>query len=83
LFVSPVADVFLSAYGKIGKVGLPKNVPEGLLERNNPFLTSYSAGTASYARLEPEIEGQLHSLTDEFGRVARVAITRKFDTAPS
>jgi hypothetical protein len=82
-FVSPLLDTFLSAYARVGRIELPKQVAEGLVEGNSPFLVSISAGGASYARVEPIVEEELRAVTEEFGRVANLAINRKFQTAPT
>ena len=79
-FVSPLFDTFLSAHAKIGRIELPTRIGEGLIEGNNPFLVSM--GGASYTRIEPEVEEELRLVTEEFGRVANLAIKRKFQTAP-
>lgn len=82
-FVSPIFDAFLSADARVGGIRLPTQVTEGLLERNNAFLGSFSAGSASYARVEPIVEEELHLVTEEFGRIANLAINRKFETTPT
>ena len=82
-FVSPLFDTFLSAHARVGRIELPNEVAAGLLERNNPFLVSFSAGNASYARVEPTVEEELRQVNEEFGRLANLAITRKFQTVPT
>jgi hypothetical protein len=82
-FISPLFDTFLSAHARIGRIELPDRIGEGLVEGKNPFLASFSAGDASYAGVEPEVEEELRLVTEEFGRVANIAINRKFQTAPN
>jgi hypothetical protein len=82
-FVSPLFDTFLSAHARVGRIELPDRIGEGFVEGNNPFLASFSAGAASYTVVEPEVEEELRLVTEEFGRVANLAIKRKFQTAPT
>jgi hypothetical protein len=82
-FVSPLFSAFLSAHVRVGRMELPSHVVEGLIDRNNPFLASFSAGAATYARVESRVEEELRVVAEEFGRVANLAINRKFQTAPA
>jgi hypothetical protein len=79
-FVSPLFNTFLSAHSIVGRIELPNHIGDGLVEGRNPFLTSFPSGTASYARVEPLVEEELRQVTEEFGRVASLAINRKFQT---
>jgi len=75
-------NIFLSAHARLGRIELPNRIAGGLVEGDNPFLTSFSAGSASYSRVEPIVEDELRLVAEEFGRMASLAINRKFRTAP-
>jgi hypothetical protein len=80
--VSPLFDEFLSAHATVG-LELPNQIAEGLVEGSNPFLFYSHLGTGAYARIESvDEEEELRLVNEEFGRVANLAINRKFQTAP-
>jgi hypothetical protein len=78
VFVSPLVDAFLSAHGVVGPRDLPDELPVGLVEDRAPYVVTFSTGSR-YMRLEPEIERELLSVSSEFGRIANLAIKRKFE----
>jgi hypothetical protein len=78
VFVSPLVDAFLSAHGVVASKDLPDELPMGLVKDRAPYVVNFSTGSR-YMGLEPEIERELHSVSSEFGRIASLAIKRKFE----
>jgi hypothetical protein len=78
VFVSPLVDAFLSAHGVVASKDLPDELPVGLVRDRASYVVNFSTDSR-YMRLEPEIESELHPVSGEFGRVASLAIKRKFE----
>lgn len=81
VFISPFFDTFLSAFAKICTHRLPGRLAPGLVTDDRPFVCNFARG-AFYAKLESDVEEEVRVVAAEFGRLARLAITRKFETGP-
>jgi hypothetical protein len=79
VFVSPLADAFLSAHRVLATADLPDHLPLGLVEDVRPFMVNISGG-GRFCRLETEREHELREVAHEFGRLAKLAIERRFET---
>ena len=79
VFVSPLSDAFLSAHGSIAVKELPDRIT-GLAQDNRPYVVNVSAHGQCCA-LEPEMEDELRQVAIDFGRLARWAIEKKFETS--
>lgn len=78
LFVSPLVDSYLSGHGVLAGKDLPEELPFGLVRDRAPYVVNFSTG-GSYTGLEPSTEADLHAVAREFGRLANLAIARKFE----
>jgi hypothetical protein len=79
VFVSPLADTFLSAHGSIAVKELPDRIT-GLAQDDRPYVVNVSAHGYCCA-LEAEMEDELRQVAIDFGRLARWAIEKKFETS--
>ena len=81
-FISPLADRFLSAHDTIGCAAVPETCPEGLISDIRPYVSSYSALGGDFVRCAQAEEPDLERACREYGRLAKTAISRKFEIAP-
>ena len=81
-FVSPLCSAFLSAHGVVAGAPLPERLPNGLVADQRPYVVNYSGG-AYYSRPDARMEEELGGVALEFDRLAKIAITARFETNPS
>jgi len=81
LFVSPLVDQFLSAHNTIGREPIPKICPEGLIPDHHPYIASFSSAESHYVRCGDMEEKDLRQVSRDYGRLAKMAIGRKFEIA--
>jgi hypothetical protein len=77
VFVSPLVNAFLSAHGVVAGEDLPEQLPPGLVKNHGAYVVNFSRG-GRYCRLAPEVEDELREVAQEFGRLANLAISKKF-----
>ena len=82
LFISPLASEFLSAHTTTAGIRLPNRPEPGKVDATGAYNVSYSVDGA-YRKLPPEEEATLRRAAREFGQMAQIAITKKFETGPA
>jgi hypothetical protein len=60
---------------------LPDSLPHGLVDDSRAYVVNFPQG-GRYCRLEAEREAELREAAREFGRLAGVAIRKKFLVSP-
>lgn len=78
LFISPLVNSYLSAFAVIAHHAPTDVEVTGMTHGPNPYMVSFGP----YRRLPIEIEHELRTVAEEFGRVASWAISKKFVTTP-
>lgn len=81
VFISPLVDTFLSAHAKTGGNRLPSQIEPGMFDDSGAYNTNYSED-GKYHVVPADEEETLRQTASEFGKVARMAITEKFETGP-
>ena len=76
-FVSPLVNAFLSAHGVIAGEDLPEQLSSGLVRNTGAYVVNI-AGGGRFCRLAAEMEDELREVAQEFGRLANLAISKKF-----
>ena len=82
VFISPLADAYLSAHATTAGVPMPGRPEPGKVDTTGAYNVSYSVDGA-YRAVSSEEEESLRRVAQEFGRAARKAITKKFETGPA
>lgn len=82
VFISPLANEFLSAHAVTAGVPLPSRPEPGKVDKTGAYTVSYSVDGA-YRAVSGEEEETLRRVAQQFGRVAHRAITGKFATGPA
>jgi hypothetical protein len=83
VFVSPLFDAFLSAHHVSAGEDLPDGpLPPGSVVNGGPYASALPKTGARFRRVPPDVEDELRDVALEFGRIAGLAITRKFETGP-
>lgn len=82
VFISPLVNEYLSAHATTAGALLPGRLEPGRVDTTGAYNVSYSVDGA-YKKISAEDEEALRRVACEFGRVARIAITRKFETGPA
>jgi hypothetical protein len=82
VFISPLVSEYLSAHCTTAGMPLPSRPEPGKVDTTGAYNVNYSVDGA-YRTLPGEQEEVLRRAAREFGRVAQIAITRKFETGPS
>lgn len=82
VFISPLANEFISAHTTTGGARLPPRPEPGKVDATGAYNVSFSVDGA-YRKLPPEEEALLRRAAQEFGRMAQIAITKKFETGPA
>ena len=80
VFISPLANAFLSAHGVIAGEDLPDRLPPGLVQNSRAYVVNFSKGS-QYCRLDAEMEDELREVAGEFGRLANWMIEKRFETS--
>ena len=81
VFISPLVDEFLSAHVTTAGNLLPSHIEPGKVDDSGAYNVSISVD-GEYNPASPAEEEALHRTANEFGKVARLAITEKFETGP-
>ena len=81
LFISPLASEFLSAHSTTAGMRLPSRPEPGKVDTTGAYNVSFSVDGA-YRKLPGEEEEVLRRAAREFGQMAQIAITKKFETGP-
>jgi hypothetical protein len=82
LFVSPLTHQFHSAHHVVTSQNIPEVLPEGLIEDPSPYIRSFATRGCHYERPEGAIESELRNVALDFGRVANLAIKKRFVITP-
>ena len=82
VFISPLVNEYLSAHSTTAGVLLPSCPVPGKVYTTGAYNVSYSVD-GEYRKISGEEEEALRSVAHEFGRIAQIAITRKFETGPA
>ena len=82
VFISPLANEFISAHTTTGGARLPPRPEPGKVDATGAYNVSFSVDGA-YRKLPPEEEALLRRAAQEFGQMAQIAITKKFETGPA
>ena len=82
LFISPLANEFVSAHATTAGTKLPPYPEPGKVDATGAYNVSFSVDGA-YRKLPPGEEAVLRRAAEEFGRMAQIAITKKFETGPA
>jgi hypothetical protein len=81
VFVSPAVDAYLSAHSVIGGDPIPKVLPPGPMRDPGPFVCNFIPGNGTgYALTEASEEQTLRAVAIEFGQMAKVAVSERFET---
>jgi hypothetical protein len=83
VFISPLFNLFLSTqYVSAGEDLPDRPLPIGLLQNPRPYACSFALAGGRFQLVSPQAEDELREVGLEFGRLANLAITRKFETGP-
>ncbi len=82
VLISPLADAFLSAHGKVGSKPIPDHLPVGIITDHRPFVVNLGSSD-HYIRLDEQVEAELREAALAYGKAARSALSGKFETAPA
>jgi hypothetical protein len=82
VFISPLVSEYLSAHSTTAGMPLPSRPEPGKVDPTGAYNVSYSVDGA-YRKLPVEEEEILRRAAREFGRIAHIAITKKFETGPA
>jgi len=83
VFISPLINQFLSAHYIYTYQQIEEVLPEGLIKGPSAYIVSFSSLGGHFEKLENTTESELRTVTDEYGRIANLAVRNKFEITPS
>lgn len=82
VFISPLLDQFLSAHATKSRKAPPTDLKPGQVDASGAYNVSHFGG-GEYITVSAAEQDELRAVAQEFGSVAKIAITEKFETGPS